>query len=131
MTYNTKQKIRIIAFFRSNPDKSFTSDEIIAQLSDSGVAKSTVYRIISSLSEEGLLRKTQDGGNGKSSYLLMDCEGCRHHLHLKCLECGRLVHLEGGVSLELERTLKELQNFELDENTMLYGRCGGCRSGEA
>ena len=127
MTYNTKQKERIIAFFRDNADKSFTADELISEICDGGSGKSTVYRIIASLCEGGMLRKTQDGDNGKCSYQLIDCHSCHSHLHLKCRDCGKLVHLEGAVSRELERALRETQGFELDESTMIYGRCESCR----
>ena len=107
-------------------DKSFTSDQVFDSLVGSSIGKSTVYRIIASLAEAGILRRERDGDEGKYTYQLIECKGCHEHLHLKCRECGKLVHLDEKISSSLGESLKSAVGFSLDESTMLYGKCESC-----
>lgn len=126
MTYNTKQKNEILAFFKAHPDKSFTLDSVIEALQGAGIGKSTVYRLASALTEEGILRKARDGIGRKSTYQLVDCHDCHSHFHLKCRMCGRLVHLDEELSHRLEERVMSEAGFLLDDSTLLYGRCESC-----
>lgn len=126
MAYNTKQKNEILSFFRAHSDESFTLDRVCEALCPSGIGKSSVYRIAATLAEDGILKRTQDGSGGKSSYQLMECGGCREHLHLKCRECGRVVHLDEEISHALEERLISTAGFRLEQSAMLYGRCEEC-----
>ena len=121
MAYNTKQKNEIISFFKNHADKSFTPDEVYEGVCFAGIGKSTVYRITASLAEAGILRRERDGRGGKCTYQLIQCHDCHEHLHLKCRECGRLVHLDESISTALGESLKSTIGFSLDESTMLYG----------
>ena len=123
MAYNTKQKNEIISHFTNNPDKSFTADQVFASLE--GIGKSSVYRIIAALADEGILKREQDGR--KCAYRLPAYSGCHEHLHLKCRECGRLLHLDEEISHALEDKLKSSVGFSLDESTLLYGKCESCK----
>ena len=124
MTYNTKGKNEIISYFQSRQDESFTAEEVFLCLSGSG--HSSVYRIIATLAEEGVLKREQEGR--KTKYRLPACEGCHEHLHLKCRECGRLVHLDEEISHALENKLRESIGFSLDESALLYGKCESCKA---
>ena len=60
-------------------------------------------------------------------YIGSDEECCRH-LHLKCADCGKLVHLECPNSIELLRHIYEEHNFSIDsKKSVLYGRCRDCQ----
>ena len=130
MAYQTKQKNEIVSFFEAHSDKSFTPDQVFDGVSDSGIGKSTVYRITASLAEAGILRRERDGGGGKYTYQLIKCGDCHEHLHLKCRECGKLVHLDEKLSHALGASLKSNAGFSLDESTLLYGRCESCQNSE-
>ncbi|MBR5817405.1 MAG: transcriptional repressor [Clostridia bacterium] len=129
MSYNTEKKILLLNFFKSNKESAYTVEEILASLSPSGNAKSTVYRLISRLCEEGTLRKLFDEDSRRISYQYMDSGHCREHLHLKCKECGRLIHLDESISHILENKLLESRGFEMDGGAILPGRCQECRGG--
>ena len=128
VAYNTRQKNEIIAFFRSHPDESFTLDRVYEGVCGSGIGKSSVYRIAATLAEEGVLRKEPDGEGGRMSYQLIGCSECHEHLHLKCRECGRLVHLDEEASHALEQRLISSAGFRLDESALIYGKCESCSS---
>jgi Fur family ferric uptake transcriptional regulator len=52
---------------------------------------------------------------------------CRSHLHMKCLDCGRLLHLDGALSEALAGRIRKEADFALcEEETVLFGRCAAC-----
>ena len=52
----------------------------------------------------------------------------KEHLHMKCTECGKLLHMNNDVSKELLNEIFDLSNFSVDkETTVLYGKCKDCK----
>ena len=130
--YHTEQKKMLEDFLSRNRDKGFTIDEITEGISSEmscGVApaRSTVYSLVGRLVAEGRVRKFVKPESRKASYQLVTCEHCDAHLHLKCVECGRLFHMDEAVSDELLDRIRSCSNFSVDEEeTVLYGKCAGC-----
>ena len=130
--YHTEQKRILEAFMSENRDRSFTIDEItegLFALSGEGAApgRSTVYRLMGRLVEEGKARRFVNSESRKASYQLVTCEHCDSHLHLKCKDCGMLIHMDGAMSDELLNRIRSYSNFAVDEEeTVLYGRCKDC-----
>ena len=53
---------------------------------------------------------------------------CDSHLHLKCVRCGRIIHLECGFMDEISEHIYKDHGFELQcKNSILYGICKECR----
>ena len=129
--YNTEQKKMLEEFMYKNRDNSFTIDEINEKISSevgaSAPARSTVYRLIKALVEEGRVRKFVNSDSRRASYQLVCGNHCEAHLHLKCMGCGVLIHMDESLSDELVRAINSKNNFSLDEEeTVLYGRCSAC-----
>ena len=131
MGYNTGKRERILTFLSENGDRSYTLEEICAALTEDGKGKSTVYRIVSELVGEGCLSRLSDGRTRHCTYQYVGDEHCHHHMHLKCKGCGRLVHLDEGVSRDFERTLMAIGGFTIEEGTMLFGTCRECKGVDA
>lgn len=132
-SYNTEQKKLLEEFMTKNRDRSFTIDEIIEGLRDMRgeseilPGRSTVYRLIGRLAEEGKLRKFVKADSRKASYQLMVGQHCDCHLHLKCTDCGKLFHMDEEISDELVRRISTFSNFSVDEEaTVLFGKCAVC-----
>ena len=132
-SYNTEQKKLLEEFMTKNRDRSFTIDEIIEGLRDMRgeseilPGRSTVYRLIGRLAEEGKLRKFVKADSRKASYQLMVGQHCDCHLHLKCTDCGKLFHMDEEISDELVRRISTFSNFSVDEAaTVLFGKCSVC-----
>ena len=52
---------------------------------------------------------------------------CDAHLHLKCVDCGRLIHLDEDVSDALQSDLLRAAGFTVDgRSTTIYGTCAAC-----
>ncbi len=129
MKYNTGKRAQIIRFLRINSSRSFTLEEISDEITTDGHGRSTVYRIVSELVSEGKLRRLSDGKTRHCTYQYIGDDECSSHLHLKCRDCGRLIHLEDEISHEFAAALLSLDGFTLDAGTMLFGKCKDCKTG--
>ncbi len=129
MSYNTEKRNLLIEFLKENSQHSYTVNELCERILPDGRAKSTLYRLVSKLCEEGYLKKLFSADNRRTSYQYMDRVLCHEHLHLKCKDCGKLIHLDKKISLCFEYELLSKQGFELDGGEMIYGRCNSCRGG--
>lgn len=129
MEYRTCQKKIIFDFFANNPDKHFSADEVYSNVRDFGCGKSTVYRLISKMNEDGQIIKFMEEGSQKAFYRLA-LEKCTHHLHLRCVKCGTVIHLDEELSHELQNEILKNNKFFIDEaSAVLPGYCFECKSG--
>lgn len=122
-TYQTQQRKNLLDCFEKNALKQMTIDEIITELGNDSPGKSTVYRLVKKLEEEGTLRRFVREGTSKAVYQLAGSECCDEHLHIKCVDCGLLIHLDHKAQDELVKNT----GFVIDDSrSMLYGRCARC-----
>jgi len=126
MTYNTPMRTELITFFEKNRDRAMTLPEICDELIPDGRAKSTVYRLVSKLVDSGCVRRLTDAHTSNVTYQFMGDTGCSEHLHLKCVGCGRLIHLDSEISHALGAKIKATRGFVLDESSLLFGKCKDC-----
>lgn len=126
MGYNTGKRERIIAFLKENSDTSYTLEEICGVITTDGKGKSTIYRIVSELVSEDSVRRLSDGRTRHCTYQYVGGDHCHNHLHLKCKECGRLVHLDEDLSRKFERAVLSAGGFMIEEGTLLFGTCKDC-----
>ena len=121
--YNTKQRSAVLSFFEANADAQYTIDELVTSLGEDAPGKSTVYRLVKKLEEEGTLRRFTREGTSKAVYQLAGTHCCSEHLHIKCVDCGLLIHLDHDTQDELTKST----GFVIDDSlSMLYGRCAAC-----
>ena len=130
--YKTEQKRLLLEFLAKNGDRSYTIDEIVdgiyADAGESSLGKSTVYRQLNQLSETYAVRRFRDEEAGRNLYQYVG-EGCdcRLHFHEKCLQCGRIEHLDCHGSEAFAAHLRAEHGFVIDcGQTMLYGLCAEC-----
>lgn len=126
--YNTKQRDEIIAFFNRHRGGCFTAKDIIRS-GEVSVGEATVYRTLSRLAGQGVLKRFTDGGEGASYQL--GGESCACHFHLKCEVCGRVIHMDCGFMADMQRHIESSHGFSVDiGKTVIYGRCAECSDGE-
>lgn len=125
MTYKTEKRTEILSFLdgRENPA---TIEEICSSILTDGSGKSTVYRIVSKLVDEGAVRRIADAKTRRVTYQYISHGGCAEHLHLKCNVCGRLIHLDNQTSNQLGEEIFKTRGFSLEVGALLYGRCDRC-----
>ena len=130
MIYNTEKRAELLDFLKFGEGQAFSIEEICAAILKDGRGKSTVYRLISRLVDEGAVRRIADGKTRHVTYQYIHFGHCAEHLHLKCKECGRLIHLDGELSCALEKRILKTEGFVLDGGALLYGKCESCIYGK-
>ena len=94
---NTKQKSMILEYLKDRQDTHVRAEDIIHDLNEGEerVGKTTVYRVLKSLETEGKIRKYTLSEKSPACYQFSGGHPeCRHHYHLMCSECGKLIHFE-------------------------------------
>ena len=125
--YRTEQKKILLDYLASHADRAFSLEELLPPMVARGVGKSTVYRLVARLADEGVVRRYLREGRRGYTYQFFAKEDCHAHLHLRCTDCGRVLHLCHGASESLRALLASDCGFTLDgEKTMLYGCCADC-----
>ena len=130
--YNTEQKKLLLDFLEKNHDSAYTIEEITNELKSRGatVGKSTVYRLMTRLVEEKRVKRQLSDGSRKAIYRITLDSHCHNHLHLQCIKCGRVLHLDEEVSDRLLDTVKQINDFSVsEEDTVLMGKCADCKLG--
>ena len=128
MTYNTQREKEILNLLSKEKHRAFSVEEICEKvLTDGG--KSTVYRIISKLTEKGVLKKICDTKTRRVTYQYLGEKSCCEHLHLKCKNCDRLIHLDKSSSETIMNLVKNSDSFALDPTEILSGICRTCKGG--
>ena len=129
MTYKTGKRGMILELLSKNPDRALSIDEICESVLGGEGGKSTVYRLVARLSDEGAVRRyAREEGRGYT-YQYLERQECHSHLHLRCSICGRVIHLSEEISRIFAKTLLESNQFQLDDGrTLLFGRCDACHN---
>ncbi len=121
--YNTKQKEMLLNFLKENGHSSYTSEEMLQALP--GMSKSTLYRLLGHLEEEGALRCSMK--DRSRTYSLIEKE-CLRHLHLKCRKCGQSMHLSEEATAEIIRIIENEACFLAAAiDVEVTGLCRECR----
>ena len=131
MGYKTEQKNALITYLSTHSDRQFTTATLAKELAGStSIGKSTIYRLLGALVDEGCVRRFVVAGD-RTYYYQYVGGSCHSHLHLKCTACARLYHLDDAVSHFLRKQILASNLFSLDEeNTLLLGLCHHCGGGE-
>lgn len=125
--YATKQRALILEII-SKSSHHVSAKKIVLEMEARGKKASlaTVYRTLAYLEEQGLVKKmTVD--SGAACYQYMSERACMEHFHLKCIECGALIHLSCEFLHMLESHIFEKHAFTIASGkTVIYGKCAKC-----
>ena len=92
------------------------------------VNTTTIYRFLDKLCAENIIIKYSDVNSDKAVYQYAGEQGnCREHLHLKCIKCGKVMHLDCGFMDELRKHIMAEHHFQLQcSGDLLHGLCEEC-----
>ena len=122
----------MVRFDQSHCDKPYTIAEIIENLkseydSDSIPGRSTVYRLIDKMVEEGAVKRFNMGHYRHFYYQIVTSHKCHDHIHMKCTKCGKLLHMDDSETEKLLREVLKNTHFKVNrEETTLLGLCDDC-----
>ena len=133
-SYNTKNRKLILDFLKQNQTIMVTAQDILAFLKNNEITvnRSSIYRYLNQLCEEGSIMKYIDNEEGKTVFQYVeDKHDCHSHIHLKCVKCNGIIHLECDFMEEIREHLERNHHFDLQcEGSVLYGICDKCKKAE-
>jgi Fur family ferric uptake transcriptional regulator len=104
----------------------FSAEELLklSKKQDSTISKATVYRTLALLKEAKILEE-HDFGDGKKIY--ERAEGRKHHDHLICIKCGRIIEFENDSIEALQDREASKHDFQIVYHSLkLFGFCKNC-----
>jgi Fur family ferric uptake transcriptional regulator len=121
----TKQREEVLnTLLNSSGHKSLAQIYTQVAKANPKIGYTTVYRTLKLLTRLGLAtqRKFADGETRYEPAL----EG-RHHDHLICLDCGKIIEFEDPTLEALQNRIAQRHQFKISHHRMeLYGRCEEC-----
>ena len=104
----------------------FSAEELLkyAKQQDPTISKATVYRTLALLKESKILEE-QDFGDGKKLY--ERAQGRKHHDHLVCVKCGKIIEFENEEIEKLQDAEAKKNQFQVVYHShKLFGFCKDC-----
>ncbi|MBR1892904.1 MAG: transcriptional repressor [Lachnospiraceae bacterium] len=130
--YKTRQMQEMLDFMKSVEGEHFTVQDICSHMKEQGVniGTTTVYRHLDRMVSEGLVAKYVIEGTNSACFEYIGHEHCCENscYHLKCEQCGKLIHLHcDEVKHFIDHISKEHDFLMNPARTIFYGLCGECR----
>ena len=118
----TGPRMRILEIFQSGHQRHMTAEDVyralMAENLDIGLA--TVYRVLTQFEQAGLLRRS----NFEAGKSVFELDEGRHHDHLVCLQCGRVVEFHDGEIERRQIKVAREKGFDLQDHSLaMYGNC--------
>lgn len=127
--YSTQQRQVLLSYLMEHADFPLSAETICKGIGGQRkISASAVYRNLARLAVDGTVQRLS-GSDGKTAlYRYAGGGRCDSHLHLKCERCGRILHMNDGVSNDVLQRVQETVRFSVDtRNTVLYGVCDSCQ----
>lgn len=129
-SYQTKARQMILKYLQENQDTSVSVVSIIEYLraNETNTNISTVYRYLDKLVEEQVVFKYMNDNGEKAVYQYIEKNrNCHEHLHLKCIRCGKVSHLDCDFMTHLNEHIMQDHGFQVEcSKSILYGYCKNC-----
>ena len=106
----------------------FSAEQLLklSKKADNTISKATVYRTLALLKESQILEE-QDFGDGKKVY--ERAQGRKHHDHLICIRCGKIIEFENEPIERLQNAEAQKNKFKIVYHSLkLFGFCSNCNS---
>lgn len=130
-SYTTASRTKILEYLKKNGDRTVNVNDISNYLKEnqSEVNITTIYRYLDKLAKEGtVIKYVAEKGNQAVYQYVEQGHHCDEHLHLKCVKCGCIIHLECDFMREIAEHIKKDHGFELQcKNSIIYGMCSKCQ----
>ncbi len=133
--YRTKSRDQILMFFKNHKEKIVSAAEIhdFLEIEEHKVNLATIYRNLDKMTEDGVLMKYKDSQEDKAVYQYVgEDDNCQEHLHMQCVKCKKVMHLECDFMNEIAKHLTSHHQFGLQcSKSILYGICNNCSDEKA
>lgn len=130
--YKTNNRKKILEFLISNKNKTVSALDIRKHMEslELSVNSTTIYRYLDKLEADGnVIKYAGKNGQGSTYQYVEEESGCEGHLHLKCSNCNKIIHLDCHFMDEIENHIAKDHGFKLScKNSVIYGLCMQCQN---
>jgi Fur family ferric uptake transcriptional regulator len=104
--------------------RALSARQITESLRRLGIDPATVYRTLESFLKAGLVRRVEL----RKDHFLYELAGQKHHHHLVCEQCAKVVDVDGcGLDRAEKRVLKQTGFSSIRDHALeFYGVCANC-----
>ena len=131
-TYKTNNRTKIMEYLKANRTRTVSVKDIDEHMKnlDCPVNVTTIYRYLDKLEKDGDIMKYTGKHGEKATYQLVEGDhNCDSHLHLKCTDCGNVIHLDCHFMDEIADHIADDHGFRLQcKNSVIYGLCNHCQN---
>lgn len=118
----TLPRLKILEILQLPENQHISAEDVYKILIDIGedIGLATVYRVLNQFDDAGILNRHHFEG-GKSVF---EISHKKHHDHLVCLKCGKVIEFEDPVIEKRQDEVAEKHNIKLTHHSLyLYGEC--------
>lgn len=129
--YKTRISQAIEAFAAGKKDMGFCVADVSAYLDAKGINANTttVYRNLDRMVTQDKLIKYQGTDGSSSMYRMGKTDhSCHEHLHMQCMKCGRVIHIDRDTMNHIAKGVQERYGFMIDcDRSSICGICKDCQ----
>ena len=118
----TLPRIKILAILQNPNNQHISAEDVYKILLEHNeeIGLATVYRVLNQFDDAGIVSRHHFEG-GKSVFELSHK---KHHDHLVCLKCGKVVEFEDDVIEQRQIDIADSHKIKLTNHSLyLYGEC--------
>lgn len=132
--YTTVSRTKILEYLSMNCDRAVNVQDIYGYLLEKeiNVNITTIYRYMDKLTKDGNVMKysSKEGQQAVYQYVKPDAN-CSEHLHLQCVKCGSICHLDKKTTDKLKNLVNSNHLFSIEcKNSIIYGKCKICQDND-
>jgi len=122
----TTPRLKVLKILEQQDQHHVSAEDVFNTLVSHGedVGLATVYRVLTQFEAAGLVKRH----NFEGGHSVFELDDGKHHDHLVCVSCGKVVEFIDEEIERLQEQVAEKLGFELtDHNHTIYGVCPGCQ----
>lgn len=125
----TLPRVKILELLENAEQHHMSAEEVYKSLIDQGedVGLATVYRVLTQFEQAGIVERH----NFENNLSVFEIAQEKHHDHLVCDVCGKIVEFHNDVIEEQQKQVADEYGFKLSGHSLvLYGICAddACRN---
>ena len=118
----TLPRMKILEILESSNQKHMSAEDIYKVLLDTGeeIGLATIYRVLTQFEGAGLVIRH----HFESGQAVFELESGKHHDHLICVRCGKIVEFVDDAIETKQKEIAEKNGFRIsDHSLIIYGVC--------
>ncbi|MGN0243747.1 MAG: Fur family transcriptional regulator [Lachnospiraceae bacterium] len=132
--YITEKRKAVFAYLQGHAEETVSVPDIMLFLEREQISANvtTIYRYLDRLYEQGIVRRIVAEKGSMTRYQYVgEHPSCHEHLHVQCVKCGKVSHLECHFMQEVMQHIDAEHGFRLMcGDSILYGVCQECQQKE-